>query len=144
MMWGLGGSDVTAESDVGSAYTLPNNVFGYWAFYSSYRDERWHVGKLVMCTFQIWPRKIFSFGWREIPGSDVTGRHGKRCYSSKQRLVSSQWVLFVERRAVARWKASSEEVLILIQIFFLHLDDAGAWRWEWRHSRVSARPKCLI
>ena len=65
-----------------------------------------------------------------IPGSDVTGRHGKRCYSSKQRLVSSQWVLFVERRAVARWKASSEEVLIPIQIFFLHLDDAVAWRWE--------------
>ena len=29
MMWGLGASDVTAESDVGSAYTLPNSVFGY-------------------------------------------------------------------------------------------------------------------
>ena len=29
MMWGLGGSDVTAEGDVGSAYTPPNNVFGY-------------------------------------------------------------------------------------------------------------------
>ena len=68
MIWGLGGSDVIAEGDVESAYTPPNNVFGYWALYCSYRDERWRVGKLVMCTLQTWPQKnIFAFGWRESP-----------------------------------------------------------------------------
>ena len=55
---------------------------------------------------------------RKSGGSDVTGRHEKRCSSSKQRFVSSRWLFFVQRQAMARWKASDGYVPNLTSKFF--------------------------
>ena len=73
-----------------------------------------------MSTFQIRPQNFSFCIWmtRNFGGSDVTGRHGKGCYSNKQRFVSSQWLLVVQRRAMARWKVTDKYIANLTSKFF--------------------------
>ena len=80
--------------------------------YSSYRDERWRVWKLLMSTFQIWPQKnFFACGSPESrKGSDVTGRCGKCVYTTKKCFGILRVLLLVQRRAMARWKAGDEYI----------------------------------
>ena len=73
------GRGVTSPGDVGSAYTPQKSVLLHWAFYCSYKDERWCVRKLLVSTFQIWSSKIYFCIWitrKSRGGSDVTGDGG--------------------------------------------------------------------
>ena len=45
---------------------------------------------------------------------------------------------------MARWKASNEEGLNLIENLFSCIRMTRELGIEWRHSRASAKPKCLI
>ena len=106
---------------MGSGAPQANSVLWISDGHISYRDKRWRVGKLVMSTFQIRPQNFSFCIWmtRNFGGSDVTGRHGKGCYSNKQRVVSSQWLLVIQRRAMARWKVTDEYIANLTSNIFL-------------------------
>ena len=105
-------SQCTVPGDMGNGGPQANSVLWLPDGYSSYRDERWRVRKLLMSTFQIWPQKIFfACGSPESrKGSDVTGRCGKCVYTTKECFVTLRVLLLVQRRAMARWKAGDEYI----------------------------------
>ena len=111
-LWHPNHDEEKITGDMGNGGPQANSVLWLPDGYSSYRDERWCVRKLLMSTFQIWhQKKNFACGSPESrKGSDVTGRCGKCVYTTKECFVTLRVLLLVQRRAMVRWNAGDEYI----------------------------------
>ena len=122
---------------MGNGGPQANSVLWLPDGYSSYRDERWCVRKLLMSTFQIWhQKKIFACGSPESrKGSDVTGRCGKCVYTTKECFGILRVLLLVQRQAMARWKAGDEYIPNLTSTKNFSILITRKSGGKWRHRR---------